>query len=178
MSKMDKPLILLNIDMNDFDENDLDAVANDIISQIKNQGKSIKKFEAEEHPELTKEEVDDFILEQASNVIRDSAEVISTLKDTLISGATANDAIAFAEVLKSFTSAVEILNKRQISDEKNKTQKEIKTMDIESKKEISSDDNQNKLLLSQNEIIKEMLKLSNSKKKELPNTDDGKIIDI
>jgi len=61
-----------------------------------------------------------------------------------MAGATSNDAIAFAEVLKSFTSAVEILNKRQIAHEKNKTQKEIKTMDMESKKEIASEDNTNR----------------------------------
>ncbi len=167
--------------MDDYDY-DLDAAANDIISQIKNQGKSLKAAEKAEYPELSKEEVDAFILTQASNVIRDSASVISSLKDDLMAGATANDAIAFAEVLKSFTSAVEILNKRQIADEKNKTQKEIKVMDIDSKKEIASEDNQNRIMLSQNEIIKQMLKISSDNAEVQENIksalDDKKIIDV
>lgn len=166
--------------MFDDDDYDLEGRANDIISQIKNQGKTLKKVErqAEEHPELNKEDVDKFILEQASNVIRDSASVISELKDNLLIGATANDAIAFAEVLKSFTSAVEILNKRQIADDKNKTQKEIKTMDIESKKEIAEEDNTNRLMLSQNEIIKHMLTLGNKKEVVEESKPDNKIIDV
>lgn len=169
--------------MDDFDY-DLDNAANDIISQLKNQSKSLKAVEKTEHPELTKEEVDKFILEQASNVIRDSATVISELKDNLIAGGTSMDAVAFAEVLKSFTSAVEILNKRQIADEKNKTQKEIKTMDLDSKKEIAQEDNSNRLLLSQNEIIKQMLAISNKSENVKANrvdkaiTDDDKVIDV
>lgn len=169
--------------MDDY-EYDLENAANDIISQIKSQGKVLKTAAKSEHPELTQEEVDSFILAQASNVIRDSAEVISNLKDILISGASPNDAIAFAEVLKSFTSAVEILNKRQISNEKNKTQKEIKIMDIDSKKEIASEDNSNRLMLSQNEIIKQMLVISNksdgvkTNKDDVKTSLDEKVIDV
>lgn len=166
--------------MEDYDY-DLETAANDIISQIKNQGKSLKAAEKAEYPELSKEEVDAFILVQASNVIRDSASVISAMKGDLMAGGTANDAIAFAEVLKSFTSAVEILNKRQIADEKNKTQKEIKTMDMEAKKEIASEDNTNRITLSQNEIIKQMLAISNnnpSVKANSKSASDDKIIDV
>lgn len=156
------------------DDDDLDAVANDIINQIKNQGKALKQVEKAPDPELSPEEVDDFIRNKASQVISDSADVVTELKDVILrGGGTANDIIAFAEVLRSFSGAVEILNKRQIADNKNKTQKEIKEMDIESKKEISSEENTNKLLLSQNDIIKEMLKLVDKDKPEEP-----KVIDI
>lgn len=146
--------------MDDYDS-DLDNVANDIISQIKNQGKSLKKAEKIQRTELASEDVDDFIRTQASQVILDAAEVIGELKDVITSGASPNDVIAFSELLNAFTHAMEVLNKKQIADSKNKTQKEIKVMDIESKKEIAQEDNTNRIMLSQNEIIKEMLALSN-----------------
>lgn len=162
--------------MDDY-EYDLDEAANDIISQIKNQGKSIKSV-AVKHPELTPEEVDDFIRKQASGVIQDAAEVLNNMKDVVVSGCSPNDAIAFAEVLNAFTSAVEILNKSQIAKDKNKTQKEIKVMDINSKKDIAVEDNNTRILLSQNDIIKQMLENSNKDKDVQDNKKASNVIDI
>lgn len=139
--------------MDDYDaeiEEDID----NIINQLKNTNNSIKKIK-EEQPELSPDDVDAFILKHAAQVIFDSSSVISGLTDIVSTGGTANEIIAFSELIKSFTSAVDILSKRKIADNKNKTQKEIKQMDIDSKSDSSgSEENTLKLELSREEVFK------------------------
>lgn len=153
--------------MEDYDS-DIEEDIDNIINQLKSTNNSMKKIETE-YPELSPEDVDSFILKHASQVIVDSSNLISDLKDTVSRGGTSNDIIAFSELIKSFTSAVDILSKRKIADNKNQTQKDIKKMDIESKLE-NGDNEQNslKLELSREEIFKLIMK-----KEEKP-----KVIDV
>ena len=64
---------------------------------------------------------------------------------------------ALAELIKAASSAVDTLNKIYISDERNKNQVKIKTMDIESKEKLSIMDNQTKVLLSREDIMKAII---------------------
>jgi hypothetical protein len=153
------------------DSDDLDNVANSIIDQIKNQGKSLKKIE-KEYPELTEEELMSFMIKKASQVIIDASDVVSEMKDGVATG-TANDVLAFSELVKATVSAMEIFNKKTINDKKLKAQKEIKEMEIQSKLIENKEDNSTKLMLSQNEILKALLE-----KKDVPKKEETQTIDI
>jgi hypothetical protein len=150
--------------MDDYDP-DIEKDIDNIISQLKNSNYSMKKVEKEQ-PNLTHEEVDDFILKQASQVISDASQAISDIKDTVSRGGTANDIIAFSELIKAFSSAVDILGKRKIADNKNKTQKEIKQMDIDAKADSgeSNPDGIARLELTREEVFKLILSNKNPDK--------------
>lgn len=142
-----------------MDEN-IDDTIDSLIDQLKNRNNSLKDAvkNQKDYPELAPEDVDSFILKHASRVIVDSSDAISDLKETLSQGATSNDIIALSELIKSFSTAVDILNKKKIADNKNKTQKDIKQMDIDAKNGEESDDNGLRLQLSREEIFELMLK--------------------
>lgn len=119
--------------MDDFDE-ELDEEVNDIISQIKNQGKKINFMNVEkEYPELTPDQVDSFVLKYASKVIIDLAKAIEEQSDIVSQGGSAQDVVALSELGRAFQGNLEVLQKRKIADNKNVVQKEIKQMDINAK---------------------------------------------
>ena len=56
--------------------------------------------------------------------------------------------------------AIETLNKIHISDQKNKSSKELKIMDIESKQALQQQDVENKLLINREELIKNLINVT------------------
>ena len=99
-----------------------------------------------------------------------SLNVIDNVKDYIASAPEAKDVASFAELLKAASANIEALNKVYISRERNKTQKELKLMEIETKKEINSQDNAT-FLLSRKELMQELINKSKSKS-------DSPVIDI
>ena len=119
--------------MDEYDT-DLDNEVNDIISQIKNQGKKINLQNVEkDYPELTPDQVDAFVLKYASRVIIDLAQAVQDQAEVVKDAGTSSDVVALSELARAFQGNVEILQKRKIADNKNVSQKEIKQMDIDSK---------------------------------------------
>lgn len=116
---------------------DLDHVADSIMDQLKN-GYSKEEIE-KEYPELTPEQVEEFILKYGSKAIIDMSDALTDMSKTLTQAGTDRDMIAFAEMTKSFQGLLDMLQKRGIAREKNDTQVKIKEMDIESKKESGDD---------------------------------------
>ena len=53
--------------------------------------------------------------------------------------------------------AIETLNKIHISDQKAKSTKELKIMDIESKQALQQQDTETKLLLNREELMKQLI---------------------
>lgn len=135
-------------------EDDLDNEVDSIIDQLKNQNNSLRKVE-KEYPNLKPEDVDDFIIKYASRMIVDASETLTEQMEIVKAGGTPQDVEAAAAFLNAFNSTVEILQKRKIADNKNKTQKEVTQMNIEAKQ--ISDENKNdtpKALMSREELLR------------------------
>ena len=152
--------------MDEYEE-DLENEVNDIIHQIKNQGKQINSPDITKlYPDLLPEQVDSFILKYTSMVVMDLAQAIQ--EQTRVTE-TATDIIALAELAKSFQGNIEILQKRKIADNKNITQKEVKQMDIDARSSQAllgdGGNTPNGIFASREEIIKGMatVLLENSK---------------
>lgn len=133
-------------------DTDLDDAVNDIISQLKNTTISAKK-EPEEIP-LTKDQLEDFIIKNSGKLVTKSLNIVDDVKEYVASAPDAKDVAALAELISATSSAIETLNKVYISDEKNKTQVQVKQMDIESRERINITDNKTKILLSREDIMK------------------------
>ena len=85
----------------EYDDNDLDEVADDIINQLKNQDRSLKNIE-KEYPELSPEEVDSFILKYGSKAVIDLADVLKEQADLVKQTGDEKQVLALAELAKSF----------------------------------------------------------------------------
>ena len=159
----------------EYDDNDLDEVADDIINQLKNQDRSLKNIE-KEYPELSPEEVDSFILKYGSKAVIDLADVLKEQADLVKQTGDEKQVLALAELAKSFQGNLEVLQKRSIANNKNDTAVKIKQMDIDSKKESQEHEEMTRLTMSREELFKIMLQKTHDVKKEDDKID--KIIDI
>lgn len=139
----------------DYDE-EIDRDVDNIISQIKNQGKTLKNVE-KERPELKKEDLEKFIIDNAAAVVADSIEMIQGLKLDVLAGGDAKQIEATAELVKAVTGALDSLSKLKLSDDKLKGQKELKQMDIDSKGAEALTGGQSGLFISREDLIKNIL---------------------
>jgi hypothetical protein len=134
---------------------ELDEAVNDILSQLKNTT-VIKQTPVTDT--LTKEKLEEFLIKNSGKLVTDSINLIDDMRDFVGTADAGPDSIsALAELIKAASSAVDTLNKIYISDERNKNQVKIKTMDIESKEKLTLMDNQTKVLLSREDIMKAII---------------------
>jgi hypothetical protein len=134
-------------------EEDLDVVVNDIITQLKGTT-ALSKREPEE--ELDKEKLEEFIIKNSGKLITKTLNIVDDVQTYISSAPEAKDVTALAELLKAASSSIEALNKVYTSIEKNKTVKEVKQMDIDSREKINTQDNAT-FLLSRKEIMQELI---------------------
>lgn len=134
---------------------ELDEAVNDILSQLKNTT-VIKQTPVTDT--LTKEKLEEFLIKNSGKLVTDSINLIDDMRDFVGTADADPESIsALAELIKAASSAVDTLNKIYISDERNKNQVKIKTMDIESKEKLSIMDNQTRVLLSREDIMKAII---------------------
>jgi hypothetical protein len=134
-------------------EEDLDVVVNDIITQLKGTTALSKKEPVEE---LDKEKLEEFIIKNSGKLITKTLDIVDDVQTYISSAPEAKDVTALAELLKAASSSIEALNKVYTSIEKNKTVKEVKQMDIDSREKINTQDNAT-FLLSRKEIMQELI---------------------
>lgn len=146
-------------------EEDLDVVVNDIITQLKGTTALTKKEPVEE---LDKEKLEEFIIKNSGKLIVKTLDIVDDVQTYISSAPEAKDVTALAELLKAASSSIEALNKVYTSIEKNKTVKEVKQMDIDSREKINVQDNAT-FLLSRKEIMQELI----GKSKE-----DDRVVDV
>lgn len=152
-------------------EEELDRDVDSIIFQIKNQGKSIKNVE-KERPELKKEDLEKFIIDNAAAIVSDSLEMVQGLKTDVLAGGDSKMVEATAELVKAVTGALDALSKLKLSDDKLKGQKELKQMDIDSKNSDAITGGQSGLFISREDLIKNLI----NKKDDIPHI--GEVVDV
>lgn len=148
-----------------MEDTDLDSAVNDILSQLK-QSNTISRIEPEN--DLDKERLEEFIIKNSGRLITKTLNIVDDVQTYISSAPEAKDVTALAELLKAASASMEALNKVYTSIEKNKTSKEIKQMDIDSREKINTQDNAT-FLLSRKEIMQELIGRANA---------DDKTIDV
>lgn len=137
-----------------YDESEIDAEVDDIISQIKNQSKILKKPESEKIS-LEKDDMENFIIQNAANVVKTSVEMVESLKLEVLAGADSKLIESVSELVKATTSAIDALSKLKIAEDKLRSQKEITQMNIDAK-QTSTQETQG-FLLSREEVIQALM---------------------
>jgi hypothetical protein len=134
---------------------ELDEAVNDIISQLKQNNKATKT--PVEETLLNKEDLEDFLIQNSSKLIKKSLSIVDNVNDYIQSAPENRDVAAMAELIKASSGAIEALNKLHTAKERNETQVAVKQMDIESKEKLNVIDNQTKMLLSRDDIMKALV---------------------
>ena len=143
---------------------DLPANVSNFIDELQNNSNTRDEKEFV----LNKEDLEQFLLNKSGKLIKNSLDYIQEIGNYITSAPDSKDIEALAKLIGTSASAVESLNKIHINDEKNKTAKNIKEMDIESKKQLQQSDHA-VLLLNREELLNKLL--DNAKETE------GEVID-
>jgi len=134
--------------------------------EVKNLLDQLSEIQALQRPEaaaeqkLDKEQVEDFVIQQSSKLIRETNDLILSMKDYIAHSPESKEILALSELIKASTAAIDTLNKINLSEKKNKVAKEMKIMDIESKKELKTTENQNRVTFTREEILKKLMESS------------------
>ena len=139
----------------DNTEDELDRDVDNIIFQIKNQGKNLKTVQRD-RPELQKEDLERFVIDNASTVVMDSIEMVQSLKMDVMAGGDSKMVEAVSELVKATTAAIEALSKLKMSDDKLKGQKELKQMDIDSKTSDDENITSSGIYISRQELLNKL----------------------
>jgi len=138
--------------MDDFNPDDL-------ISQLKTVPKASKQLvQQSEKFNISKDEVEDFIIQKSSKLIEDSLELIDNMKEVVHHMPEAENVSSLAELIKASTGAIETLNKLVVQDKRSNTTLKAKQLDIDSRKELQDADQQHALMLSREEVLDRLLK--------------------
>lgn len=154
-------------------ENNLENVddVDDIIKQLKTVP-SIAKKSQEIDENLEKKDIQKFVIEYSARLIKSATESVEYVKDIVQAAPTPEDISALSELIGSTSTALDILNKMSINDNKIDNSIKIKQMDIESKQsQLETKVAATTMLLTREEVMKKLIEDSNNLKK-------SKIIEI
>ena len=93
----------------------------------------------------------------SGKLIKGSVDYVEDVKQFITSAPDAKDVESLSKLVGAAAAAIETLNKIHISDQKAKSTKELKVMDIESKKALQQQDTETKLLLNREELMKQLI---------------------
>ena len=109
--------------MNEDDE--IDKNVDSIINQLKTQSRSLKEVQKNPPPQLKKEDMEQFIIDKASEIVNGCVEVIGVIQDEIKCAPDPKLIESGATFINAFTSALDALGKLEISQQRIKAQKEI-----------------------------------------------------
>ena len=138
-------------------DDDMTDSIDDLLSQLQSSNQVAKDVEKQDDFKLEKEDLENFLLQYSGKLIKGSVDYVEDVKQFITSAPDAKDVESLSKLVGAAAAAIETLNKIHISDQKAKSTKELKVMDIESKKALQQQDTETKLLLNREELMKQLI---------------------
>lgn len=109
--------------------------------------------------DVNDENINDFIMQKAGKLIEDGVDAVDALKQTILSSFEPTELSAYSDLIKSVVKAIDTMNKINLQNKKDKSQKELKEMDLTARKELpDATTNTNILIATREDIMKNFLK--------------------
>lgn len=140
------------------DGNEINEVVGDLLSQLEASNKQIKKPPVD-HPELKKEDIENYVVKKAGELVNHSIDVLEDIKGMISSSPTPDDIAALSSLVNATATALDTLNKLNITDKKNQTLIKVKEMDVESRKEMLQADGGVTIKLTREEMLKQLAQI-------------------
>jgi len=129
----------------------------DLLSQLQSSNQVARDADKQDDFKLDKEDLENFLLQYSGKLIKGSVDYVEDVKQFITSAPDAKDVESLSKLVGAAAAAIETLNKIHISDQKAKSTKELKIMDIESKQALQQQDTETKLLLNREELMKQLI---------------------
>jgi hypothetical protein len=129
----------------------------DAVDQLVNQLQSQNMPPANVKSDIKKEDLESFLLQYSSQLIKGSVEFVDDLKQYIVSAPTAEDVTAMATLVNSSANAIETLNKLMITNKNIDAKFKLKQMDIDSKKELQEKQIEGRMLMNREELLKHLI---------------------
>jgi len=138
-------------------DDDMNDSIDDLLSQLQSSNQVARDADKQDDFKLDKEDLENFLLQYSGKLIKGSVDYVEDVKQFITSAPDAKDVESLSKLVGAAAAAIETLNKIHISDQKAKSTKELKIMDIESKKALQQQDTETKLLLNREELMKQLI---------------------
>jgi hypothetical protein len=140
----------------------------DLVDQLKNAEQYLKKpHKAEEDFDLDPEELEKFILNNAGKLVKKSIDMVDEVKQYVETAPESRDVSSLSELINASSSAIETLSKILVQNKRDKTQKEVKQMDIDGKKQLMQGEFNAKMMLSRDDVMNELFKKVDAEEKNI-----------
>jgi len=136
---------------------DINEMVGDLIGQLQTSTSEHDTPIRQQREEISKDNLEDYVIRKSSALVDDTIDMVSTVRDYIVSAPESKDVASLAELINAATNAVETLNKIVLSNKKNSTLVKVKEMDIASRKELQEADADVKLKLTREEMFKALL---------------------
>jgi hypothetical protein len=108
----------------------------DILEELADEELLDEEIVPVEHETVTDDNVNDFILDQASKLVRDNMEIMDKVKDKIATAQDADEIKALAELMRATNSTLDTLTKISLQNKKEKSVTEVKQIEHEHRKEL------------------------------------------
>lgn len=158
------------------EDSEMDDTLNDIFNQLSSNAKNCTELKQPANDvHVHTEDIEQFAIDTSAQLVKKTLEIVEDIKDRACASSDPEDVQALASVLKAASSAMEAFNKIYISIERNKTVKEMKKADIESRTKMNITNNQTKLLMSREDVLKKLFDDAAEVEAEI---DEQEVIDV
>lgn len=137
----------------------------DLLDQLQIASQVNKNINENANFKLNKDDLQEFLLQYSGRLIKGSVDLVADVTQYITNAPDAKDVESLSKLVGASAAAIETLNKIYISNEKNKSSKEIKQMDIESRRQLNGDETRVALYANREELLKQLIS-------------DAKIIDM
>ena len=138
-------------------DDDMTDSIDDLLSELQSSTQVGRDIEKQDDFKLEKADLENFLLQYSGKLIKGSVDYVEEVKQFITSAPDARDVESLSKLVGAAAAAIETLNKIHISDQKAKSTKELKIMDIESKQALQQQDTETKLLLNREELMKQLI---------------------
>ena len=139
-------------------DKEMDKEISSLVDQLKDNTLVNKQIEKNSDQfNLSKEELEDFVIKNSGKLITQSLQVMDEVKDYIAGSSDPDSISALADLIKASSSAIEGLNKLVVQNKRSATTIEAKTIDVHAKYAIEEKKNENALIGTREEIFKKIL---------------------
>ena len=114
-------------------EENLDHDLDSLIGQLKDTTSVNNHIQKQEPEALSKDDIEDFVVENSGKLIRESLEVMDTVKDHIMASGDPDSISALSELIRASSGAIDSLNKIVVQNKRSATTLTAKQMDAQAK---------------------------------------------
>tara|TARA_R110002050_G_scaffold300427_3_gene469744 strand:+ start:3037 stop:3507 length:471 start_codon:yes stop_codon:yes gene_type:complete len=140
-----------------MDDKQIDSEINSLVNQLKDNNHMSKDIDKKSvELSVSKDNLEEFVIDRSSRLINQSLDVMDNLKDYIMASNDPDSISALADLIKASSSSIDSLNKIVVQNKRSATTLVAKQMDIESRKEQEVVD-PHKLIGTREEVFKKIM---------------------